>query len=291
VDVAPSGSNYGILSGVYTLELGSVRIPVEKDKMRYIFFSPSEGAVYRFHTDSDKVEIGYYGGSFFVSNNNTGTMLDNGSMELEVRHSQVGNTLVIGLKSTSAAVTECTITIERYADKDITIEELEWTPYKSDKVLKKLETPTGNIVSIDLAVWTPFDATATEIKVYLNETDGYYHLGSKDGPVLYVRLGSKSSYQDALTTIVGTSNLGKYIYDENGNFAFKERYNEIIMAYANAADAKYSIYPLDEDLYYVLKALTDIGWYDKTSPNYIFKEEEIVVMPFNGWLFPCVYFE
>lgn len=278
-------------NGIYRVNLGSVRVPVAKGEMRYFFFTPAEGAVYKVYTDSDKVEVGYYGGSFYVYPNNTGEMEADGSMKLQVLLSQVGNTLVLGLQSTSASVDECTLTIEKFSDVQVTIEELEWVPYKPDAVVEKIETPSGYIVGMDLAVWTPFDPAATEIPVYFNEKDGYYHLESVDGPVLYVRLGSKSSYQEALTTIVGTSNLGVYIYDENGEFVKKERYNEIIDAYAAAADTKYNVYPLTEDLYYVLHKLADDGWYDKTSPNYIFSDEGIVVMPFNGWLFACVYFK
>lgn len=278
-------------NGIYRVNLGSVRVPVAKGEMRYFLFTPAEGAVYKVYTDSDKVEVGYYGGSFYVYPNNTGEMEADGSMKLQVLLSQVGNTLVLGLQSTSASVDECTLTIEKFSDVQVTIEELEWVPYKPDAVVEKIETPSGYIVGMDLAVWTPFDPAATEIPVYFNEKDGYYHLESADGPVLYVRLGSKSSYQEALTTIVGTSNLGVYIYDENGEFVKKERYNEIIDAYAAAADTKYNVYPLTEDLYYVLHKLADDGWYDKTSPNYIFSDEGIVVMPFNGWLFACVYFK
>lgn len=296
-EVAPSGGAPGILAGVYSMNTGSLRIPVEKDKMRYVFFRPTEGGIYRFYVDSDKVEVGYYGGSFFVSNSNTGTMLDDGSMELTVLQSSIGNTMVLGYRSTSAAVTECTITIKKHADIGLTLEELEWTPYKPDAKFEKIETPEGYLVSMDLQVFSPLDPAYAEIQVFFNEKDGYYHLESADGPILYVRIGSKSSYLDSLTAIVGTSNLGRYIYDENGEFVMKERYNEIIFAYAEAADDKYNVYPLDEDLCYILKGLADIGWYDRSSPNYIFKmyqgEEVIsmIVMPYNGWLFPCVYFK
>ena len=291
VDVAPSGNTPGVLAGVYKLNTGSLRLPVEKDKMRYVFFTPTEGGIYRFYVDTDKVEIGYYGGSFFVYSNNTGTMLADGTMELKVLHSQIGGRLVIGYKSTSAAVTECTITIEKYDDIGLTLEELEWTPYKPDSVFEKINTPEGYLVGMDLAVWTPTDPAFNEIQVYYNEKDGYYHLESLEGPVLYVRINSKSSYQEALSAIVGTSNLGRYIYDENGEFVMKERYNEILMAYGDAADQKYGVYPLDSDLYYILKALEDIGWYDGTSPNSIFRDEGIIVKPYNGWLFACVYFK
>ena len=290
-EVAASGDQHGILAGVYDLTIGSYRISVEKNMMRYIFFAPEEGAIYHLYTDSDKVELGYYGASFYVTSTNNGTILADGTLEIQLLKTAVGNTLVIGLKSTSAAVTECTLTIEKYQDMGLTIEELPWEPYKPDKTLEKIETPEGYIVSVEISVWTPTDPAFNEIQVFYNEADGYYHIDSINGPVLYVRITSKSTYQEAFSTIIATSNLGKYIYDENGNFVTKESYNDILTIYGEAADTKYGVYPLDQDLYYILKSLGDIGWYDGTSHNYIFAEEGVIVKPFNGWLFACVYFK
>ena len=289
--VDASGDQHGILAGVYDLTIGSYRISVEKNMMRYIFFAPEEGAIYHFYTDSDKIELGYYGASFYVTSTNNGTILEDGTLEVRLLKTAVGNTLVIGLKSTSAAVSECTLTIEKYQEIGLTIEELPWEPYKPDKTLEKIETPEGYIVSVEISVWTPTDPAFNELQVFYNEADGYYHFESIDGPILYVRITSKSTYQEALSTVIATSNLGKYIYDENGNFVTKESYNDILIAYGEAADSKYGVYPLDQDLYYILKSLGDIGWYDGTSHNYIFAEEGVIVKPFNGWLFACVYFK
>ena len=289
--VDASGDQHGILAGVYDLTIGSYRISVEKNMMRYIFFAPEEGAIYHFYTDSDKIELGYYGASFYVTSTNNGTILEDGTLEVRLLKTAVGNTLVIGLKSTSAAVSECTLTIEKYQEIGLTVEELPWEPYGEGKTFEKIKTPEGYIVSVEISVWTPTDPAFNELQVFYNEADGYYHFESIDGPILYVRITSKSTYQEALSTVIATSNLGKYIYDENGNFVTKESYNDILIAYGEAADSIYGVYPLDQDLYYILKSLGDIGWYDGTSPNYIFAEEGVIVKPFNGWLFACVYFK
>lgn len=279
------------VNGVYSVSVGSIRVPVENGVMRYFFFAPQEGAIYRVYTDSEKVGIGYYGGSFFVSETNSGKMLDDGGMELEVLHSAVGGVLVIGLKSTSSAVSECTLTIVRYSDVGIKDVERPWEQYQLGHTPTKLETPAGTIQNVPITVILPASGAVSEIPVYYNANDGYYHLNSETGPILYVRINTASLYQEALATIAGVTNIGRYFYDEQGNFVKKESYNDAILAYAEAADSANGVVPLDSDLVYILKNIGENGWYDGSSPNCIFTDNSVIVMPFNGWLFACVYFE
>ncbi len=277
-------------NGVYQVSVGSLRVPVAKDEMRYFFFAPSEGAVYKVYTDSEKVEVGYYGGSFYVSSNNTGKMDENGVMTLEVLQSQVGNILVIGLKSTSAAVDECTLTIEKVSNIGITDAERPWEQYQLSHTPKKAEKETsGSIHYVSITVTLPAGGAVSEIPVYYNAKDGFYHLNSEDGPILYVRITTKTIFQEALITIANVTNVGRYFYDEQGNFVKKESYNDAIIAYGAVADAN-GVVPLDDDLIYILKNIGEGGWYDRTSPNCIFTDDGVIVMPVNGWLFAVCYF-
>ena len=280
------------VNGVYSVSVGSVRVPVKNDEMRYFLFAPTEGAYYRVYTDTDKVEVGYYGGSFYISETNAGTMLDGGVMELKILHSAVGNVLVIGLKSTSSAVAECTLTIVRYSDIDVQISELAYEQYQLAGTPQKTETPAGNMNHVPITVILPTGGAVSEISVFYNKKDGYYHLNSENGPILYVQINTASLYQAAFATIVEAgANIGRHIYDDQGNFVKKEAYNEAILLYSEAADATHGVVPLDHDLVYILKSLEGCGWYDRTSPNCIFTDNEVIVMPYNGWLFACVYFE
>ena len=281
--------------GIYRVSIGSLRVPVKKDDMTYFFFVPSEGAVYHIYTDSDKVEVGYYGGSFFVTENNTGTMLENGVMEVKVLHSAVGNTVVIGLKSTSSAVEECTLTIERYSDIEVQIVEIPWEQYVIDHTPTAITTPAGSQHYVDILVdiSNPLNPTGAveEIKVVYSETDGYYHLNSADGPILYAKLSAKTIFQESIYTIVNVTNVGRYFFDENGEFLKKESYNDALNAYCAAADPTTGVYPLDHDLVYILQNIGVGGWYDMTSPNSIFKDDGVFVYPYNAWLFAVVYFD
>lgn len=283
------------VNGVYSVNVGSVRVPVKNGEMRYFFFAPAEGAVYRFYTDSDKVEVGYYGGSFYISDSNGGTMLDNGVMELEVLHSQVGNMLVIGLKSTSSSVDECTLTVVRYSDMEVQLVELPWEQYVLDHTPAVIAPPKGNQHYVDIVVdiSNPLNPSGAveEIKAVYNENDGYYHLNTADGPVLYAKLAAKTIFQESIYTIVNVTNVGRYFYDENGKFQKKESYNDALIAYCKAADPATGVYPLDHDLVYILQNIGADGWYDMTSPNSIFKDDGVFVYPYNAWFFAVVYFD
>ena len=282
------------VNGVYRVGVGSVRVKVAKDEMRYFFFNPSEGAIYKLYTDSDKVEVGYYGGSFYVSETNTGEMDENGVMRITLLHTQVGNTLVIGLKSTSSSVTECTLTIEKESDIGISNEELPWEQYQLSKTPQKTAEPKGSLhyvqITADITnIFNPTGAVA-EIQVYYNENDGFYHLSSVDGPILYVKINTKTVYHEALITIANVTNIGRYFYDENGNFLKKESYNDAIIAYGAVADTANGVVPLDNELIYILKNIGENGWYDMLSPNSIFADDEVFVYAHNAWLFAVCYF-
>ena len=282
------------VNGVYDVSVGSIRVPVEKDKIRYFFFSPSEGAIYHIYTDSDKVEVGYYGTNFFVTSNNTGNIDENGVLIQQVRLSEVGNKLVIGLTSKSATVDECTLTIVKAGEVELTLQELPWEQYKLDHTPEKCETPRGTLAYVPITVrLSSMGGAINEIKVVYSEKDGYYHLEKEDGPVLYVRVSMSTPYLDPFKTIAGVTNIGKYIYDEKGEFVRKESYNDAILAYGAAADSKHGVVPLDEHLIYILKSAGEDGWYVKSSPDYIFDNGTVPinVMPFNAWLFAVVYFE
>ena len=214
--------------------------------------------------------------------------------------------MVIGLTSTSAAVDECILTIVKAADIEIKDVELPWDQYVPTQVPnKKVATPKGTLKYVPIEINFSTMAGTKEIQVVYNEKDGYYHLNTADGPVLYVRITTSTKYLDPLKTIVSLTNIGKMFYDENGNFIKKESYVDAIYIdkilqpnnnnsyYAAVADKQYGVVPLTEELIYILKNSGEDGWYKKGSPDYIFDNSAIPadVIPQNAWLFACVYFE
>ncbi len=274
---------------VYGVGTGTYRVKVKNGERRYFLFYPGEGGYFSVSTDSADVEIGYYGASYFLLEENIGKIEPDGSMSLQVLHSEDKNAMIIGLTSKSDAVAECTLTLKKTADIELTDAELPFEIYEPEKIPSYTATPEGTLTYIDISVDLMTFEGRDEIKVLFNETDGYYHLNTTDGPVVYLNIKGDTEYLGSIYTIATTTLLGRQFSDDKGDFLRKEAYNEALQAYGEAADAKYGVVPLDKDLVYILKTYGENGWYDRTSMNWLFGET--IVMPVNGWLFACCYFE
>ena len=131
--------------------------------------------------------------------------------------------------------------------------------------------------------------------------DGFYHLNSEDGPILYVNLGVDAPYI-SMGTMVGA--IGQYgtgfkkiflnedktpVIKEDGTY-HKEDYTDAMVAYALHADPTTGAYPLTDDLIYMIQHGGDFkGWYTPGSGTYLFEEKEIQVDPQLIWMFAVCY--
>ncbi len=114
--------------------------------------------------------------------------------------------------------------------------------------------------------------------------DGYYHLNSADGPVLFVCLN------DDIMSLVDANSYGQltYVeYDEDGNVVSKTNYAAAFDAYAACAytdDARYSYYPLTVDLMVMFQNVgANNGWYGENG--FVGGDLE------DAWMFACYYDE
>ena len=134
------------------------------------------------------------------------------------------------------------------------------------------------------------DLTDPELAVVLNETDGYYHLGTADGPTVLLRITKKSRYLAAFHTICDHTRLGAYIYDDAGTLVRKENFNPMIAAYAAVCDPMEGVYPLDSALGdMLLKVGGQRGWYDLDGKTHLFADEAESIREEVAWLFACCY--
>jgi hypothetical protein len=124
--------------------------------------------------------------------------------------------------------------------------------------------------------------------------DGYYHYGSADGPLVYLRLASPSKYISSFEEMSETQFFGHYVYGDDGKFLYKISYHTMLLDYIAAAKAggDAGIYPLTEDLAVMLKNMgKHLGWYTPAQfggENVLFGTDPITE---NAWLFACVIVE
>lgn len=280
---------YKISEGAYLLE------DLDPADRTYFLFRPTRTGVYRFSILSDaRFEFGYYGG---ILNGSEHTLLpvENKTMETEIRNANIGDTeetttpYLLGVMPKSESVRDCILLIERVGDVPFTPADAPWRtilPAKSD--LRQI-----NYLNWSFSDFTSIDITSNETEVIYNVADGCYHFGTANGPIVYLRLDSPSGYLGeggTLYDMAEMSHVGAYFYDDDGNFLYKEEYNQLFFDYATICDPINGACPLTKQLVYVIETIASArGWFDSSSANYLFGgvTVESDLMPY----FACGYYQ
>lgn len=258
----------------------------------YNFYSPESG-IYTISVPANaSLELSQWIPSTFKKD----VVAQNGALEIEAI--DAGQRFMFGLSGDMAGAT---ITIEKTGDAAIPPEMLPWTDYEG--------THTPSLFSLTLVegeslVDVSIAAGAGSCAVY-NSEDGYYHLNSADGPVLYVNFTNSTA---SLAEIMDHINVGAYLYDAQGNLLSKESYSNYLRKYYYIPNTMYDpngvkvdmlatigkgtaakkVYPLNADLKYVLETFGGYyGWWNETSPNYLFDGESIDSN--SAWMFMLCY--
>lgn len=280
----------------YYINSGCTYVELKKNSRNYFLFSPTQAGNYEFSIPSGKnVEIGYYGAPHFVQTANAAEVKDN-KFTINVKAEMIGtngtgtSVYVIGVDA-DKKTTNCVIGINRLGDPIKTIEDEPWTVYKKTVDLKEYKLPSNlQIKEFDLT------ANTDTYKMVLNEKDGFYHLNDKNGPIVLVRLTKDCKYIACFKTMLDRSGVSKYFFDDEENFIKKESYSECLLEYIEYADEDNGVYPLTEDLKYIIQQRGEyVNWWNPESAGYMFKDESGVNLTnINNeiaWLFMCCYAE
>ena len=276
----------------YGIGVGSTYVELTAGKRNYFLFTPEVAGTYEFSTTDGDAQLGYYGAPHFVQSDNAAEVVDN-KFTISVSASMIGTNgtgttvIVIGVDSTVAE--NCILNIQRIGDPEHTISDEPWMIYQTTAKLSDYKLPAG-------AVLGEFDLTAKTdaYQLVYNATDGFYHLNDANGPLVLMRLGEKSQYLESFQKILETSGVVKYFFDENETFVKKESYSECLLEYIAHMDEDTGVYPLTEDLKYIIQQRGDYsGWFDPKANLYLFKDVNGDNIPgINtdiAWLFMCCY--
>ncbi len=276
----------------YFVNAGSTYVSVEATERNYFLFVPKESGTYKFSVDNNDIKLGYYGAPHFVQSTSAVDVVDN-SFSISVSNSNIGaegggtSTFVIGLDGLDES-TNCVLSIVRTGDAEHSISDEPWTEYKTTCDIKpfSLELEDGKKLT-----YVNIEGKTEDYKFVKSDADGYYHLGTADGPVIYVHLGEGAPFVSLQTVIMGDGLAGgapirKYFFDDNEKFVKKEDYTDILTTYFDNMDPDLYIYPLNDDLIYIIKNGCE-GWWTESSPDYIFDDCNSEI----GWMFACCYVE
>ncbi len=246
--------------------LGETECPINATYEYSVFgFMPEEIGKYTFKAENALIALASNNGMWVTVELNSETV-NSDSFVWEC--TSVGQSIMFALKSDATSVT---VNITR---EDIIIDEITRTPYEN-KTTPEAFTFEGNVD--DLLYVETFDDILDE--AVLGE-DGFYHLNSADGPILYADL------DDGLMSLVDANNYGQLIaleYDENGELIEKIDFTEAFAEYVSCMDEN-GLYPLTEDLIYVYKGVGEnYNWYGDEEDAWIGGSLD------DAWMFACYY--
>ena len=278
----------------YVIKPGCTYVKLDTEHRNYFLFTPTEAGKYEISiVEGSNVEIGYYGAPHYVQQHSALEVKDN-KFAISIKQDMIGTgdtgttIIVVGVDAKDASAKNCVIGIERVGDPDYDITDEPWTIYKKTTTLSKFTLQAG-------AKLAEFDITSTAgYNLVYNETDGFYHMNSADGPLVLVRLSEDPKYVACFKTILDNTGVNKYFFDADGNFVKKESYSECLLEYIEMVDENLGVYPLTKDLEYIIKNGGGYkGWFDQTSDMYLFKDIDGIPMTnINNdisWLFMCCY--
>ena len=282
----------------YYLNEGTTYVDLTPGERNYFLFEPVETGTYRFTTVNTKTVVGYYGSPYYIQTMHVGEELTNNAFTMSVY--EAGPTYVIGVDAPSN-VSGTIVYVTRIGDAGWNPDYEPWEDYVGTHVPTKFTLPAGTTLK-------DMDITAASQELVYNPADGYYHLNDINGPVVYLRF-SGSPYIN-FSDIMFNQRVGAYLYDTNGDFLKKEQYNACLEQYyyvpnpmydpdgkpVNMLDAATLVYPLNDDLIYILQSFAKHQrWDDPDSPNYLFKDDDgnidTTVNNDLAWMFLLCYAE
>ena len=284
----------------YYIGEGATNVTLTPNDYTFLVFAPINAAIYTITYEGNaNLEISYHGSSFFTQGHDMSqdtsciSKYENG-LAISIYASEIGGDYVFAIKSTSE--TSCVLKIKNAGDPGTRIEDEPWKPYLEDSAMVEKQLNT----TVD-GTYTTVDLTDLSLKAVYNEADGFYHLGTADGPIIFIDLTSDSQYVASIQTICALQRMGEYLYDINGNLVEKRSYNELFRQYGlftETADGDTPVdgpvrVPLTQKLVEAIQSFGEKnGWWDFNNDSNIFKLA-YPTTAYNkeyAWLLYCGYY-
>lgn len=272
---------------LYRVTTGATYKELQSSVMNYFLFEPTVAGQYRFTTSDPGAVISYWGASVHIINNITdSTDYANNTFTLNIKENNLGGEYIIGVTGAE----ECILLITRIGDPILDETDIPAEVYKAKTAPKAF---TLNLSAGQKLTYVDVTGKTSDYKLVLG-TDGYYHIGSATGPIMYVNLGPNAPYVSFYKmfgyTGHGGTSFTQVFRDDNGNLIRKEDYTECMCKYVECVDEEgYGVYPMTEDLYYMLQNGGEYkGWWDSSNANYLFSETPGVNTEI-AWMFCCCY--
>lgn len=271
---------------VYSLNEGCTYVEMQQSGKTYFLFTPTRGGIYELSVLSGEgCTFAYYGSPNYIRDIPMQDIVE-GVCTVNIENAAVtgdpDNTIQLVLAVESEQAGSCIVRIDRVSDPAWSVSQEPWIIYQTTAALTQCTVPAQTKLN-------NFDLTRGYDLVY-NESDGTYHLNSADGPQVYAYLTKDPRFVACFQTILSEGSVRAYFYDADGNFVKKEAYGTCLKEYIACADQTYGVYPLTQDLKYIIQSYGERqGWWKQGSMTCMIDIDDLNEA--SAWLFMCCYAE
>lgn len=274
------------------LTVGDTVVTADGDAVTSVFrFTAEQAGSYQITTDSNAAVLSYWGSDEAAMSNMTGAAdydADTNTLTLTVPEDAAGTAAyLIGITGAQ----ECVVTVTK---ESVSLTDTQQRTFagetEPEEIFKLTLGENQSLEYLDLTV-------ESEYKLVLDEKTKFYHLDTLEGPLVYVNLGCGTEESPApyvsMYQLLGLDgnepvNLFWQHTDEQSGETVEEVFNTCLAAYVEHADKTNGVYPLTEDLMYMLQGIgTQLGWWDTASVNYLFDKLEGTLNQDVAWMFAC----
>lgn len=280
-------------SQVPVLNLGATYVvpepPITQDN--YYVFIPETSGRYQFTILNDKlspaanIAESYQGSNPQYPQDLTAGLNDPDMKELgnsydnksntfvvNIREKNLGGVYIVGIKNAKSAVVVITRIGDAFTDETDIIPDV----YEATC---EINWKSSFAAGTKFTYVDPLNPKANDYQCVLG-SDGYYHWGDENGPILYVNLGESAPYLKMSDCMAITDEDAVYllidvVYDDTGKPIARTSYNECMTQYVDARCANTDVYPLTDDLILMLQRASELkGWadYENSQSDYLFKD-------------------
>lgn len=251
-------------NGVYLSEGTNTYALSELYEYTIYSYFPSETGKYIFTVDGGKIGIVSYNAMWVTVYPSDETITDS---TVSWECTGVGQEIWLAVKADGA---EVSITISTGESEFVQLEHV---------VYENKFTPVPFTYEGDAEELTPVNTMNSKVEVPVLGQDGYYHMGTALGPIVYADLNN------ATMSLYAASQYGQVkagLYDEEGKQYGVLDYTEAFLQYYDCVDSATQLYPLTEDLAAMFKNVGNyMGWYGEDG--WVGGKYD------DAWLFACSY--
>lgn len=253
---------------------GTTTVNITGSDVNYFVFEPTQSGKYSVSVNAGT--LSYYGNNTAFIQDLSDTVDCNGtSFSVNIKEGHLGSAYILGIKGSGSVK----LTITRTGDAVLDINDMPWTTYTgTTKPTSKYTYSGGSLTKVNI--------TGDTVQIVYG-SDGYYHWGSANGPVVYVDLDDDTylSFSNWLTSDYPVIRA----VVQNGSSVTKWDFSSCMSAYNKYKDSGTGVYPMTEDLKFILETLYETqGWGDPDMA-YLFGSVTGTLNKDMAWLFCCCY--